>query len=111
MVFRVSPQSARLLREAHSGMGAFVTGRRTFDITGGWGGNPPLGVSIFVVSHTVPQDWVYEGSPITFVTHGVESAVEQARAVAGLDQDRGWRAVPDRHLLVIEKGSASLHPA
>jgi dihydrofolate reductase len=36
MVFRVSPQSADLLREAHSMMGAFVTGRRTFDIAGGW---------------------------------------------------------------------------
>jgi dihydrofolate reductase len=41
MVFNVSPQSAELLREAHSKMGAFVTGRRTFDITHGWGGNPP----------------------------------------------------------------------
>jgi dihydrofolate reductase len=86
MVFRVSPQSAELLREAHSKMGAFVTGRRTFDITNGWGGNPPLGVPTFVVSHTVPQEWVYEGSPFTFVTDGVESAVEQAREVAG-DKD------------------------
>src|SRR5918992_5949484 len=82
MVFRVSPQSAELLREAHPRMGAFVTGRRTFDITNGWGGNPPLGVPTFVVSHTVPQEWVYEGSPFTFVTDGVESAVEQARAIA-----------------------------
>jgi dihydrofolate reductase len=86
MVFEVSPQSAELLREAHSKMGAFVTGRRTFDITNGWGGSPPLGVSTFVVTHTVPQEWVYEGSPFTFVTDGVESAVEQARAVAG-DKD------------------------
>jgi dihydrofolate reductase len=83
MVFKVSPQSAELLREAHSTMGAFVTGRRTFDITNGWGGRPPLGVSTFVVTHTVPGEWVYEGSPFTFVTDGVESAVEQARAVAG----------------------------
>jgi dihydrofolate reductase len=83
MVFNVSPQSAELLREAHGKMGAFVTGRRTFDITGGWGGSPPLGVPTFVVTHTVPQEWVYEGSPFTFVTDGVESAVEQARAVAG----------------------------
>jgi dihydrofolate reductase len=86
MVFMVSPQSAELLREAHSKMGAFVTGRRTFDITNGWGGSPPLGVPTFVVTHTVPQDWVYEGSPFTFVTDGVESAVEQAKAVAG-DKD------------------------
>jgi dihydrofolate reductase len=86
MVFRVSPQSAELLREAHGKMGAFVTGRRTFDITDGWGGRPPLGVPTFVVTHTVPRDWVYEGSPFTFVTDGVESAVEQAKAVAG-DKD------------------------
>src|SRR5215210_5616914 len=86
MVFRISPQSAELLREAHSKSGAFVTGRRTFDITNGWGGSPPLGVPTFVVTHTVPQEWVYEGSPFTFVTDGIESAVEQARAVAG-DKD------------------------
>jgi dihydrofolate reductase len=83
MVFRVSPQSAELLREAHSKMGAFVTGRRTFDVANGWGGRPPLGVPTFVVTHTVPQEWVYEGSPFTFVTDGVASAVEQAKAAAG----------------------------
>jgi dihydrofolate reductase len=83
LVFQVSPQSAEVLREAHSKMGALVTGRRTFDITNGWGGSPPLGVPTFVVTHTVPEDWVYEGSPFTFVTAGVESAVEQAKQVAG----------------------------
>jgi dihydrofolate reductase len=83
MVFRVSSQSAEMLREAHAGIGAFVTGRRTFDITNGWGGNPPLGVPTFVVTHAVPDEWVYEGSPFTFVTDGVESAVERARDVAG----------------------------
>jgi hypothetical protein len=41
MVFMLSPQSAELLGEAHTKMGAFVTGRRTFDIANGWGGNPP----------------------------------------------------------------------
>src|SRR5918997_2894179 len=82
MVFEVSPQSAELLREAHGKMGAFVTGRRTFDIANGWGGKPPLGVPTFVVTHTVSQKWAYEGSPFTFVTDGVESAVEQAKAVA-----------------------------
>ena len=83
MVFRVSPQSAEMLREAHAGMGAFVTGRRTFDIANGWGGNPPLGVPTFVVTHAVPEEWVYEGSPFTFVTDGVEGAVEKAKAAAG----------------------------
>jgi dihydrofolate reductase len=64
-------------------MGAFVTGRRTFDIANGWNGSPPLGVPTFVVTHTVLQEWDYEGSPFTCVTKGVESAVKQAKAVAG----------------------------
>ena len=83
MVFKVSPQSAEVLREAHSKIGALVTGRRNFDIANGWGGSPPLGVPTFVVSHSVSQEWVYEGSPFTFVTDGVQSAVEQAKQVAG----------------------------
>jgi dihydrofolate reductase len=87
MVFNISPQSAQLLREAHAKMGAFVTGRRTFDIANGWGGAPPLGVPTFVVTHVVPQEWVYKGSPFTFVTDGVGSAVEQAKAVAGAEED------------------------
>ena len=37
----------------------------------------------FVATHNVPQEWVYEGSPFTFVTNGVESAVDRAREVAG----------------------------
>jgi dihydrofolate reductase len=88
MVFKVSPQSAELLRETRGTTGALVTGRRTFDLTNGWGGEHPLGVPVFVVTHTVPQEWVYEGSPFTFVTDGLESGVEQAKAVAG-DKDVG----------------------
>jgi dihydrofolate reductase len=88
MVFKVSPQTAELLRETRRATGALVTGRRTFDLTNGWGGGHPLGVPVFVVTHTVPQEWVYEGSPFTFVTDGLESALEQARAVAG-DKDVG----------------------
>jgi dihydrofolate reductase len=83
LVFMVSQQSAKLLTDVEETMGAFVTGRRTFDITNGWGGRPPLGVPAFVVTHSVPREWVYEGSPYTFVTDGVESAVAQAQTVAG----------------------------
>ncbi len=86
MVFRISPQSVELLREVNERMGAFVTGRRTFDIANGWGGNPPLDVPTFVVTHSVPEEWIYEGSPYTFVTDGVERAVELAKEVAG-DRD------------------------
>ncbi len=83
LVFRISPQSVELLREVNERMGVFVTGRRTFDIANGWGGNPPLGVPTFVVTHSVPEEWVYEGSPYTFVTDDVEKAVELAKEVAG----------------------------
>ncbi len=88
MVFKVSPQTAEFLRETRRTTGALVTGRRTFDLTNGWGGKHPLDVPVFVVSHTVPQEWVYEGSPFTFVTDGLQSALEQAKAVAG-DKDVG----------------------
>jgi dihydrofolate reductase len=88
MVFKVSPQTAELLRGTRRTTGALVTGRRTFDLTNGWGGRHPLDVPVFVVSHTVPQEWVYEGSPFTFVTDGLESALEQAKAIAG-DKDVG----------------------
>jgi dihydrofolate reductase len=88
MVFKVSPQTAELLRETRTTTGALVTGRRTFDLTNGWGGRHPLDVPVFVVSHTIPQEWVYEGSPFRFVTDGLESALEQAKAIAG-DKDVG----------------------
>jgi dihydrofolate reductase len=80
---KVSRASADLLREVRGAVGALVTGRRTFDITHGWGGKPPLGVPAFVVTHRVPPEWVYDGSPYTFVTDGVASAIAQAKAVAG----------------------------
>jgi dihydrofolate reductase len=83
MTFKVSPQSAEMLGEAFSSIGTIVTGRRTFDITNGWGGRHPLDVPIVVLTHSVPEGWDYEGSPFTFVTDGVESAVDRAREVAG----------------------------
>lgn len=85
MVFRISPASAQLLQETWPTIGASVTGRRTFDIAGGWGGNPPGGpdAKYFVVTHTVPQEWVKPRSPFTFVTDGVESAIKKAKQAAG----------------------------
>ena len=42
-----------------------------------------MGVPTFVVTHAVPQEWIYAGSPFAFVTDGVESAMRQAKALAG----------------------------
>jgi dihydrofolate reductase len=85
MVLKVSPQSAEILKEALGTYGAGVWGRRTFDIAGAWDGHPP-GTPCFIVTHTVPQEWAREGSPFTFVTDGVESAIRQAKIAAG-DKD------------------------
>src|SRR5215212_1654436 len=85
MVLKVSPQSAKLLKEAMATYGAGVWGRKTFDIAQAWGGHPP-GSPCFIVTHHVPQEWTYEGSPFTFVTDGVESAIRQAKEAAG-DKD------------------------
>lgn len=82
MMLKVSPQSAELLKEEIEGTGAEVWGRRTFDITGAWGGHPPM-EPCFIVTHHVPQEWVKEGSPFTFVTDGIESAIRQAKKAAG----------------------------
>lgn len=86
MVFQISRASAELLREEYDKLGAMVAGRRMFDIAGAWGGHPPGGGNCFIVTHNVPQEWVKPGSPFTFVTDGVESAIRQARQVAG-DKD------------------------
>src|SRR5215213_153732 len=51
MVFKVAPQTAEYLRETSRTTGALVTGRRTFDLTHGWGGGHPLGVPVFVLTH------------------------------------------------------------
>ena len=83
MVFMISRASAEFLREEWNMIGAMVAGRRMFDISRAWGGNPPGGENCFIVTHSVPQEWVKEGSPFTFVTDGVESAIQQAKKVAG----------------------------
>lgn len=83
MVIHPAAASARVIREMVESTGAIVSGRGLFDLAKGWGGRHPGDVPVFVVTHTVPQEWVYPGSPFTFVTDGVASAIAQARAVAG----------------------------
>jgi dihydrofolate reductase len=72
-----------VLSESLRATGAIVTGRRTYDLTGGWGGDHPVdGAAVFVVTHS-PPDTVPRGrTSFTFVD-GVPAAVEQARRAAG----------------------------
>ena len=80
---QMSAQDAENYQEQMRQTGAIVSGRRMFDVAGAWGGKHPMGVPVVVVTHTVPQEWDYEGSPFTFITDGVESAIEKAREIAG----------------------------
>lgn len=81
--FLVSAGSAKMIQQSIETTGAIVTGRRTFDVSEGWGGHPPLGVHHFVLTHHVPQEWVKPGSPFTFVTDGIASAIARAKKHAG----------------------------
>lgn len=83
MTVTVSAASAKLPREAFGGVGALVTGRRTFDIANAWGGQHPLDVPVVVLTHNVPPAWDSADSPFTFVTDGVERAVATAKELAG----------------------------
>lgn len=81
--FRVSAPSAEHLRNLMAGVGAMLTGRRTFDRAHGWDGRHPFDVPAFVITHQVPEGWPRPGSPVQFVTDGIESAVAQAKDAAG----------------------------
>jgi dihydrofolate reductase len=82
MTFRVSEPSAEHLRALWSELGAVITGRRTFEVAEGWGGNHAWGPA-FVVTHAIPEGWPRAGSTVHFVTDGLESAMKQAKAAAG----------------------------
>ncbi len=77
----VSEESAEVFQPG--ALSALICGRRLFELTNAWGGKHPMGAHVFVVTHTVPDGWPREGAPFTFVTDGVESAVRQAKELAG----------------------------
>ena len=68
------------------GLGAIIAGRRTYDLSiPWWGADGPTGelrLPVFVVTHSAPDD-VPDGGVYTFVTGGIEDALEQAEAAAG----------------------------
>ena len=70
MVSHVTPASAGYLRDTIEGTGAIVVGRRVYDYTNGWGGNHPLGVPLFLVTHRPPESWPTPDAPFTAVPKG-----------------------------------------
>jgi len=87
-----------IVREQLGQPGAVLMGRRMFSggeggweddpmAEGWWGDTPPFGMPVFVLTHHPRETLTMKGgTSFTFVTDGVESAFEQARAVAG-DKD------------------------
>ena len=79
------------------GVGAYIMGRNMFGPPAGgewdeswrgwWGDDPPYHAPVFVLTHHPREPVQMEGgTTFHFVTDGIESALEQARAAAG-DQD------------------------
>ncbi|AHG02024.1 deaminase (plasmid) [Halostagnicola larsenii XH-48] len=76
----------QILEEASGDLGAVIAGRETYDDSvPWWGSDGPTGPArcpVFVVTHEAPSD-VPEDGVYTFITDGIESALEQAKAAAG----------------------------
>jgi len=75
-------------------IGAIVMGRKMFsggegawaddpNANGWWGDDPPFHKPVFVVTHHEREPYVVADMTFTFVTDGVERAVELAREAAG----------------------------
>ena len=73
-----------VIAESFESAGAYVMGRRMAD--GGevpWGDDPPFRAPVFVVTHRPRATLLRQGgTSFTYVTDGIASAVEQARAAA-----------------------------
>ena len=81
---------AAIVDEIYASTGAVVLGRRMFDAGfEPWGDPPPFGMPVFVVTHEEREPLPMQGgTTYTFVTDGIEAALEMARAAAG-DKDVG----------------------
>jgi dihydrofolate reductase len=79
--FRPSDSQSQIVFDEAMSTGAVLTGRRTGDFAGYWGGDHHDGVPIFVPTHRAPHDNPYE--LVHYVTDGIKSCVEQAKAAAG----------------------------
>jgi dihydrofolate reductase len=85
-------ESTPIMEEALANVGATIMGRNMFGghpgpwdparpWTGWWGKNPPFHHPVFVLTHHARPPLALEGgTTFTFVTDGIASALEQARA-------------------------------
>jgi dihydrofolate reductase len=88
-------ESTRVVEESLANIGATVMGRNMFGghpgpwaakepWNGWWGVNPPFHHPVFVLTHHAREPLEREGGTVfTFVTDGIEAALERARRAAG----------------------------
>ncbi|MEU6567768.1 dihydrofolate reductase family protein [Streptomyces sp. BPPL-273] len=78
-------RDSELVREWFDATGAVVMGRTMYDLGEEfWGDNPPFRTPVFVLTHRPRPTLVKEGgTTFHFVTEGIHSALERARAAAG----------------------------
>jgi len=88
-------ESTPVIEEAIEGVGATIMGRNMFGghpgawsadrpWNGWWGTNPPYHQPVFVLTHHRREPLKLEGgTTFTFVTNGIQSALEQAARAAG----------------------------
>jgi dihydrofolate reductase len=76
---------AAIVDEIYESTGAVVIGKGMFDVGfEPWGDPPPFGMPVFVVTHEEREPLAMQGgTTYTFVTDGIEAALELARAAAG----------------------------
>jgi dihydrofolate reductase len=80
-----------MIERAFANVGAIVMGRRMFGgegpwgdepWEGWWGDEPPFRVPVFVLTHHAREPLEKTGTTFYFVTDGIDSALEQAKAAA-----------------------------
>jgi dihydrofolate reductase len=88
-------EESDMVDEGVSSVGAYIMGRKMFSggsgpwesdprAMGWWGDEPPFHVPVFVLTHHAREPEEMEGgTTFFFLTAGIETAVEQARAAAG----------------------------
>jgi dihydrofolate reductase len=78
--------NSKFMSDALGNLGAVICGRTTYDMSvKWWGPDGPTGSArrpVFVVTHNVPEN-IPENGVYTFVTEGINKALEQAQAVTG----------------------------
>jgi dihydrofolate reductase len=83
MEIQMTEGNAETLKESISGVGAVISGRRTSDLAGAWGGQHPVGVPTYVVTHRPPPDNIDPETSTVHFVDSVEEAVRRAKESAG----------------------------